>query len=294
MATTLLRARADLKPVVQHKDTGPDAQMTALHAAAKADQKDNLAALLCASADINGLHEYSDGTALWHAANEGNLQAIEFLLLHRADPEIESPESQGGSALCAAAAQGEYAAVAQLLRARANLNFRSSYTAPPLILACRHDEPDTAQLLLEAKAHTGEHALGGLPWQEIEFVTRKSWAQELLLEGQKEEKAGNSSKATRTQGRFAKPRRRLKQKASQRGSKKSLEPTTSKPLRQASGRLWAAGRLFSKEKTEARRRSSRLAGMETNIGHARKFLAADHEQPQYSRFSRAILLRKQP
>ncbi|CAE7483474.1 CTTNBP2 [Symbiodinium sp. CCMP2592] len=147
---------------------------------------------------------------------------MEFLLLRRADPDIESPESQGGSALCVAAAQGEYAAVAHLLSTRANPNFRSPFTAPPLVLACRQDEPDTAQLLLQARAHTGEPALRGLHLREIEFITRKSWTHELLL-GHIEQKTRDSRKATWTPGRFAKRRRRLKQKASPRGSGKIIE-----------------------------------------------------------------------
>ena len=207
VAISLLRARADLKRFIRHEDAMSIAKTTAMCAAAIANHPDSLAALLEADANINDAGGTADGTALWHAAKEGNVEAVELLLLHKADPNVDNAEGEGGSALCAATFQGNNAVVAQLLRARANPNLRSFLGEPPLILACMQNKPDTAQLLLHAKAEFGNHLLRAMFLYDIKQATKHRWAQDLLL-GKGEHRRRKGKTSSWSPGRFAKKVRR--------------------------------------------------------------------------------------
>ncbi|CAE7335172.1 anks1b [Symbiodinium sp. CCMP2592] len=143
---------------------------------------------------LQGKHDFmSSGhdhqTAVALAAAKGHYATVQTLLEAKADANLSF--------------NGNNTVVAQLLMARADPNFYGFPAEPPLVLACLQNKPDTAELLLHAKANLEENLLRAMFHYEIAQALKHECAQDLLLR-----QAQRRKRSSWSPGRFARQMRR--------------------------------------------------------------------------------------
>ena len=86
-------------------------------------------------------------SAMVEAVKAGNLNILEYLLNHGADPNDKS--GFGTAALHMAAAEGNVQMLSLLLSKGAEINIRDNYGQTPLMYACREGEAEAVEFLLD-------------------------------------------------------------------------------------------------------------------------------------------------
>lgn len=151
MATTLLLARSHVH-TTRHRPPHYEYNTTALCAAASANCVSGLRLLLETSIHVDS---QLDAPALWYATWNGRTEAIDFLLEQKADAEKRL--LHGGTALSAAAFQGHNTILQKLLNhCKLQSETDANVLQEPLQLAMWSNRPETAKLLLDARANPSD------------------------------------------------------------------------------------------------------------------------------------------
>jgi uncharacterized protein len=119
---------------------------TALHLAAYFGQRDVVAALLAAGADVNARTTNAQNNLPLHAAVAGQHREIVDLLLE-SGADVLARQEGGWTALHGAAQDGDRQMIAALLAHGADANARNDGGQTPLVIARSHNQVEAAELL---------------------------------------------------------------------------------------------------------------------------------------------------
>ena len=149
-----------LQFILQHKDKIVNIEArgagggTALHVAAIKGHADVIELLLTNGADINAESE-TGATPLVLAAENGKIEALQFILQHKDKTvDIEAKGAGGGTALHAAAIGGHVDVIELLLTNGADINAESETGATPLVLAAENGQLEALRFILQHKDKT--------------------------------------------------------------------------------------------------------------------------------------------
>jgi ankyrin len=146
-----------------------DGGQTALHYAAEGGYFEVVAYLLCKEARAD-IEEASGKTPLMLACAKSPVEILVLLLDAREGQGLEEQDIDGQKTLHLAAAGGNKAVVAFLLRNGADVISRDAAGVTPLMLACKKGHVEVVKMLLEARNGKGLQEWDGGGWRALHFA----------------------------------------------------------------------------------------------------------------------------
>lgn len=157
-ATDLYRVQAAVVAGLNLELPLTEDHKTLLHIAAKQGSLDYVRVLANSGIDVN-IQDANNKTPLIHAASNGKLAVVQFLLSHGAKKKIDHYDNKGESALFHAINGKHRDVVKALIKAGANVNqygiFKNELTAP-LLEACEQGDTQILRDLIAAGADVHE------------------------------------------------------------------------------------------------------------------------------------------